>query len=335
MSEEQQNEANKPAPQEPKKPNDVLNKAIKRREEGRPKYPVDAFRIVNGTGDNAPAGLVFDVYDRYGVLTAREAIEAKVVDEYASLAMKKMSLDGVVVKRVGKDPKAKFPATVLGEQPPQKINVREGDLKFVCRLRDGMPTGLYLDHRETRLLARSYAEGAEVLNLFCYTGAFSVHVAAGGAKRVTSVDVSKKALKAGRENMEVNELDPDQHRWFDDDAMKHVKSGDQQYDLVIADPPVFGQAGKKAFSLDRDMNDLLVGCLGKVAPGGKLIFSTHKIGLGFEDMMGHVAHAGAAAGRTYKIIGKHGLPSWDHPADPGLTDGDRGAYLTTLVLSLD
>src|SRR2546429_52057 len=81
-------------------------------------------------------------------------------------------------------------------------------------------TGLFLDQRDTRLHVRACSKGVEVLNLFAYTCAFSVHAALGGARRVTSVDSSRAALSRGRENMSASGLDPDAHRWFDDDAIE-------------------------------------------------------------------------------------------------------------------
>ncbi|MEL6185902.1 MAG: class I SAM-dependent methyltransferase, partial [Myxococcota bacterium] len=199
---------------------------------------------------------------------------------------------------------------------------------------DGVQTGLFLDHRETRWRARDFSAGHEVLNLFAYTCAFSVHAALAGAERVTSVDVSQRSLSWGRRNMALSGLDPNRHRWFADDVLAHLRRPRGTYGLVILDPPVFGH-GRRPFSLERDLVRLLRGAFSQLAPGGVLIFSTHHTGLTDPVLEAACREAALGCQRTLDLIERRGLPEWDHPISGDPTPGDRGNYLRTLCLRVN
>ncbi len=202
-----------------------------------------------------------------------------------------LSPRAIVVKTMAKRPTDSRSRVVFGSLPATPIRVREDDAVFLCELDDGVQTGLFLDHQETRFECRAYAAGVEVLNLFAYTCAFSVHAALAGAARVTSVDVSRRALERGRANMLASGLDPDQHRWFTDDVLAHLskKRGDQPYGLILLDPPVFGRSKKRTFSLLADLDRLLAGALDRLSPGGRLLFSTHATQLDLEGLSSMIA----------------------------------------------
>ncbi len=119
--------------------------------------------------------------------------------------------------------------------------VREQGLKFKINLTDYLDTGLFLDHRMTRAMVRSEAGGKKLLNLFCYTGSFSVYAAAGGAAEVVSVDLSRTYLKWATENMELNGFyDPSKHLYLQEDVKQYLpKLPAGYFDLVIMDPPTF------------------------------------------------------------------------------------------------
>jgi 23S rRNA (cytosine1962-C5)-methyltransferase len=224
----------------------------------------------------------------------------------------------------------------LGQTRPGLVQVREEDAVFLCDLDGSLGTGLFLDQAETRRLIRGYSSGAEVLNLFAYTGAFSVHAALAGAKRVTSVDVSKRALARGRENMVASGLDPDRHRWFTDDVPEHLARAVRRglaYDLVILDPPTFGRGkGSKVLALERDLDSLVSRAVRLVAPGGLLVAAFH--GAAFTADRALEAIAEGAEGRTLHRRHQLGLPEWDHPAVSEPDEDDRGDYLRTLVLTI-
>lgn len=296
---------------------------------------VDAWRILNGPADDAPAGLTLDRYGPWLVLAHRASVSPRDVEAWCHAAVEVLAPLGLVVKTLERRVAESESRVFFGELPEEPVRVREGDAVFLCDLNDGLQTGLFLDHRETRFLARKLARGVEVLNLFAYTCAFSVHAALGGAKRVTSVDVSKRALARGRENMRASGLSPDLHRWFADDVLEHLSRGAAEgYGLVIADPPVFGRARGRSFTLSRDLEALAAGAVRKVQPGGFLIFSTHATGLGDERLASALTEAAARQGRAAKVVERLGLPAWDHPVrgEAPPEAADRGDYLKTLVL---
>ena len=158
--------------------------------------------------------------------------------------------------------------------------VREGGHRFIVNLTDRLDTGLFLDHRQTRALVASLARGRRVLNLFCYTGSFSVYAAANQAASTTSVDLSKTYLDWARRNFELNGLDFGRNRLVQADVLRFLveeRASRDRYELVILDPPSFSNSKRMQGVLDvqRDHVALIRGCLSLLAPGGELLFSTN------------------------------------------------------------
>jgi 23S rRNA (cytosine1962-C5)-methyltransferase len=161
----------------------------------------------------------------------------------------------------------------------QYMQVREHGLKFKINLTDYLDTGLFLDHRITRAMVRDVSKEKRVLNLFCYTGSFSVYAAAGGATEIVSVDLSKTYLKWATENMELNDYyDPARHFYIQEDVKQYLQTLPPDYfDLVIMDPPTFSNSKKMDDFLDvqRDHPVLINQVLNAMKPGGILYFSTN------------------------------------------------------------
>jgi 23S rRNA (cytosine1962-C5)-methyltransferase len=157
--------------------------------------------------------------------------------------------------------------------------VREQNLKFKINLTDYLDTGLFLDHRMTRAMVRAEAQGKKILNLFCYTGSFSVYAAAGGAAEVVSVDLSKTYLKWATENMELNGFyDPARHLYLHEDVKQYLpKLPSEYFDLVIMDPPTFSNSKRMEDFLDiqQDHPVLIRQTLTAMKPGGAIYFSTN------------------------------------------------------------
>jgi 23S rRNA (cytosine1962-C5)-methyltransferase len=303
---------------------------------------VDAWRWINGAGDDAPSGLTIDCYRHEGtqawlVVGAREHLgQEEVARAWAKAAGDRVSAVGVVLKRLSRSVRESTSELIFGAPPPSPVRVREDDAVFLCELDDGISTGLFLDQREVRRRSRDFASGREVLNLFAYTCAFSVHAALAGARRVTSVDVSKKALRRGRENMSASGLDPNRHRWFDDDVFAFLARQRKKapaYELVVADPPVFGRARGATFALERELPLLLSGCIAATAPSGVVVFSTHLLSVEQDVLVAAARAAAAGVSRSITVLETMGLPEWDHPAVSA--SDDRGNYLKTLVLRVE
>jgi len=161
----------------------------------------------------------------------------------------------------------------------QFIRVKEQGLQFKINLTDYLDTGLFLDHRITRNMVRQEAAGKKVLNLFCYTGSFSVYAAAGGASEVVSVDLSKTYLKWATENMELNGLyEASRHAYVHEDVKQYLEAVPEDYfDLVIMDPPTFSNSKRMVDFLDvqRDHPRMINQALRGMKAGGLLYFSTN------------------------------------------------------------
>jgi 23S rRNA G2069 N7-methylase RlmK/C1962 C5-methylase RlmI len=157
------------------------------------------------------------------------------------------------------------------------FTVTEAGLRFRVNLSDYVDTGLFLDHRETRKRVGSEAAGKRFLNLFCYTGAFTVHAAAGGALTTTSVDLSKTYLEWAGENLRLNALDGPRHELVRADVLEFLARETGPYDLAVLDPPTFSNSKKMrgALDLQRDHVALVNATLRRLAPGGVLWFSTN------------------------------------------------------------
>jgi len=162
------------------------------------------------------------------------------------------------------------------------VAVREGGLEFEVNLSDYLDTGLFLDHRQTRAMVRAEAQGKRFLNLFCYTGSFSVYAAAGGAAQTTSVDLSNTYLDWTRTNLSKNGFkDAGRHRTVRDEArafLEHrAKRGEPPFDLVVCDPPTFSRSAKSEtpWDVERDHAELLDLVAKNLAPGGVVYFSTN------------------------------------------------------------
>ncbi len=314
----------------------IVQAAARREAEVRARG-LEAWRVVHGPDDGAPSGLAVDRYGPHLVVTAREAIPEPLRLAWCQAAWDALKPTAVVLKVLHPDPRLSRSDTVHGPRPVDPVLVREGDAVIGCDLDDGLPTGLYLDLRELRFEVRPWAQGVEVLNLFAFTGAFSVHAALGGATRVTTVDSARRALGRARENMRWSGLDPDLHRWFPDDVLDHLgrsaRRGDR-YGLVVADPPAFGRAGRRRFALESDLEALVGGCVGVVGPGGRLVLSVHTAAIDGPRLRSAVALAARAHGRRVVESSRRGLPAWDHPTAEAPPD-DRGDYLRVLVTRLD
>jgi 23S rRNA (cytosine1962-C5)-methyltransferase len=165
----------------------------------------------------------------------------------------------------------------LGDEKNEFV-VMEGGLKFIVNLTDYLDTGLFLDHRITRSMVREIAKEKAVLNLFCYTGSFSVYAASGFAKRVTSVDLSNTYLEWAKRNMTNNGFTGDAFEFIATDVMSFLPSlTEETYDVIIADPPTFSNSKKMddIFDVQRDHVVLINHCLRILRKGGKLFFSTN------------------------------------------------------------
>lgn len=162
----------------------------------------------------------------------------------------------------------------------QDIIVNEGDARFFVNLEAYLDTGLFLDHRTTRMLVRKEATGRRLLNLFCYTGSFTVHAAAGGASRSVSVDLSNTYLDWARRNFELNGMDLSRHVLERADVLAWLREAarrGERFGLIVLDPPAYSSSKKMegVFDVQRDHVELLRATSAVLEPDGLLFFSTN------------------------------------------------------------
>jgi 23S rRNA (cytosine1962-C5)-methyltransferase len=173
-----------------------------------------------------------------------------------------------------------------GEQQYAKLNkekkeliVDENGLSFIVNLSDYLDTGLFLDHRLTRQKVKEIAKDKSVLNLFSYTGSFTVYAASGGANKITTVDLSKTYINWAKRNLTYNKLyDDTKHEFLQTDVLQYLKTVEpKSYDLIILDPPTFSNSKRMEDILDiqRDHVTIINQCLDILADNGILIFSTN------------------------------------------------------------
>ena len=300
----------------------------------------NCYRLVHGEGDGLP-GLIIDWYDGVCVLQAHSAgmFRAKELIARGLQAIYGDALRAVYDKSEGTAP---FKAGLdLGDgylyQAADATSlcphtVLENGHRFRVDWETGQKTGFFLDQRENRALVERYAQGRRVLNLFCYTGGFSVYALAGGAVSVDSVDSSTRAVELVEENITLN-FGPDApHRALCCDAIDFVKATPKNaYDLMIVDPPAFAKHRGALGNALRAYQRLNAAAISAVAPGGLIFtFSCSQV-VDHEAFALAVFSAAAETGRQVRIIDRLNQPA-DHAVS---IYHPEGAYLKGLVLYVE
>jgi len=172
-------------------------------------------------------------------------------------------------------------------QSGEFVTVREGTARFLVNLHDYLDTGLFLDHRPLRRRIAGESEGADFLNLFCYTGTATVHAALGGARSTTSVDLSNTYLDWLRRNLSLNAIEGSAHRVERADCVTWVQQCSARFDLILLDPPSFSNSRSVATSFDvqRDHAPLVRGAIEILRPGGRLYFSNNRRGFRLDEQL--------------------------------------------------
>lgn len=274
----------------------------------------DTYRLVNGEGDLLP-GLTVDRFGDFAVMNVYDERWLAQQDDVVA-ALSSAGFAGVYVKRrlradlreVAREVVASD-APVCGVAAPRELVVGEAGLRMIVDLADGLSTGLFVDQRDNHRKTRTWARGGEMLNLFCYTSAFSVAAAQVGA-RTTSVDLSGRALERSRANFVQNGLDPGKHRFFKEDAMKYlaraVRRGDR-FSFIVLDPPSFATVGKGTFTVKGRYREAAAHCVALLAPFGKLLCVTNHTGTSVGQLTGLLRDVVRESGRTLRSLRQ--LPS--------------------------
>ncbi|HHT7225550.1 class I SAM-dependent rRNA methyltransferase [Bacillus thuringiensis] len=272
-----------------------------------------AFRVVNGEGDGL-GGLIIDYYDGYYVVSWYSEGIYTFRDEIIAALQKVANFKGIYEKKRF-DTKGKYiegDDFVAGERGEFPLIVKENGVNFAVYLNDGAMVGVFLDQRNVRKQIRDkYAKGRTVLNMFSYTGAFSVFAALGGASKTTSVDLANRSLSKTIEQFSVNEVDYEAQDIIVEDVFlyfKYAAKKKMKFDMVVLDPPSFARSKKYTFSAAKDYKNLLKETIAITENNGIIVASTNCSVFDMKKFKGFIDTAFKEMNGKYKILEEHSLP---------------------------
>ena len=299
----------------------------------------DCYRLVHGEGDGLP-GLIVDYYagvcvlqaHSVGMFRAKGAICSALHEVYGS-ALKAVydKSSGTAPFKAGLDLVDGYLWKADGFSDDEQVVLENGH-RFLVNWTEGQKTGFFLDQRENRFRVGALAKGRNVLNLFCYTGGFSIYALGNGAVHVDSVDSSKKAMDMVDRNVALNGFAPEMHTSYCADAMEFLRDVPEgKYDLMIVDPPAFAKHRGALKNALRAYQRLNAAAISKVAPGGFVFtFSCSQV-VDKEAFALAVFSAAAETGRSVRILDRLNQPA-DHPVNIYHPEGE---YLKGLLLYVE
>lgn len=292
------------------------------------------FRLVHGEGDRLP-GLIVDIYGETAVMQAHS-----VGMHYArhQIAQSLQRILGKSVTQVYYKSETTLPykanleeldGPLLGNASNNNVAV-ENDLRFHIDWLRGQKTGFFIDQRENRLLLQHYSNKRYVLNMFCYTGGFSVYALRGGAQEVVSVDSSAKAIDLTNANVALNYPNCNHHKAYAEDAFKFLEKADDAYDLIVLDPPAFAKHKEAVRNALKGYTRLNLQAMRKIKRGGILFTFSCSQAISKDQFRLAVFTAAAQSGRYVRILHQLHQPA-DHPVNIYHPEGE---YLKGLVLEI-
>lgn len=299
----------------------------------------NCYRLVHGEGDNLP-GLIIDYYDgvcvmqahSVGMFRAKKQISDALQKVYGP-ALKAVydKSSGTAPYKAGLELVDGYMYRKEGFKDDEQIVIENGH-KFMVNWTEGQKTGFFLDQRQNRALVGSLAKGRNVLNLFCYTGGFSIYALAAGAKHVDSVDSSKKAMMMVDRNVALNGFDESVHTSLCCDAIDYLRDVPEgKYDLMIVDPPAFAKHRGALKNALRAYQRLNAAAISKVAPGGYVFTYSCSQVVDKEAFALAVFSAAAQTGRSVRILDRLNQPC-DHSVNIYHPEGE---YLKGLLLYVE
>jgi 23S rRNA (cytosine1962-C5)-methyltransferase len=287
---------------------------------------LDGYRLIAGESDCLP-GITIDRFQNFLVLQLlsagaeyqRAPLIAALQHCYPECAIWDRS-DVAVRKKEGLE---LTQGHVVGDEPPALLPIQEHGMSLLVDIKEGHKTGFYLDQRDSRLAARNYAAGRNVLNCFSYTGAFAVSALMGGCTKVTNVDTSQAALDVARQNVELNKLDLTKAEFVREDVfqlLRKYRTEGQQFDMIVMDPPKFVENKNQLASACRGYKDINMLALQLLRPGG-ILLSFSCSGLLPTDLFQKIlADAALDAGREIQFVEQFRQAA-DHPVTGAYPEG--------------
>ena len=294
----------------------------------------DTYRLIHGEGDNLP-GLVIDIYGDTAVMQAH-SVGMHVCREEIATALQEVLGDKVKNIYYKSDTTLPYKADLNQENGyivgKSSTNVAtEYGLKFHIDWLRGQKTGFFIDQRENRSLLEKYSKGRKLLNMFCYTGGFSIYALRGGAELVHSVDSSAKAIDLTNANVELNFPGDKRHAAYAEDAFDYLEEMGDNYDLIILDPPAFAKHRDSLRNALIGYRRLNAKAIEKIKPGGIIFTFSCSQAVSKENFRTAVFTAAAMAKRNVRILHQMTQPA-DHPVNIYHPEGE---YLKGLVIYVE
>lgn len=313
-----------------------LQAALRLRENYLDLSHTNAYRLVNAEGDGLP-GLTVDRYADYLMVQLYCEGWRPHLKLLTSVLQELFSPAGIYEKARPQNTREleatsdskKYGRLLVGSPAPQRLEVRENGLAFLVSLEEGLNTGLFLDQRQNRRDLMPRLSGKRFLNLFAYTGAFSVAAAVAGAAQVTSVDVSASYTDWNRANFGANRLNPKQHRFLVGDCLAklaELAAAREQFDCILMDPPSFSTTAKGRFTTRGGTSDLVAACLPLLVQGGLLICSSNHQKTDLADYLKELRRGALQAEAELRVIEQRGQPA-DFPYPVTFPEGRYLKYV--------
>jgi len=295
-----------------------------------------AYRVVHGESDFLP-GLIVDRYDDWVAvqfLTLGVALRQEpIIDALADLLSPRGIYERSDVDVRSKEGLGQKSGVLWGEEPPDLVTILENGWGFLADVRHGHKTGFYLDQRENRSLMSFFCGGADVLDAFAYSGAFSVYASAAGAKSLTLVDSSARALDLAGRNLVLNGFSDREVALIEGDVfsvLRGFRSQERLFDVIVLDPPKFAHTGREVRRASRAYKDVNLLAFQLLRSGGTLVTFSCSGGVSRDLFQKIVSGAALDAGRDVQIV-RVLSQSFDHPVSLSFPEG---AYLKGLVLRI-
>lgn len=293
----------------------------------------NAYRLINAEGDGIP-GLIVDSYNGILVMQISHPGIESIHDLLVSLLIEEVAPQGIYEKSTSflrkKEGMQEVQRHRWGENPSSVV-IRENGLQFRVDLEKGQKTGWFLDQREMRKQVQEIAANRRVLNMFAYSCGFSVAALSGGAQGATSVEISPRCQALADENLSLNGLFSDRHRFIEADAFDFLKNEELAYDLIILDPPAFVKKREDIATAFRAYKELNRITIEKMLPKSLLMTCSCSYHVDEPLFQNIIFRSALEANRSVQIVGRH-RQAMDHPIS---IYHPESAYLKSLLLYVD
>lgn len=304
-----------------------IAETVERREEIPSLRGCNVCRLVHSEADGLPGLIV----DRYGDWLVVQSLTAGVerVKNVIVKALADACKPRGIFERSDQDARSieglgASVGRLAGEEPPERVEIDERGLRFFVDVRNGQKTGFYIDQRDNRRFVADYTAGKEVLDLFSYTGGFSVYALRAGASRATLVESSVPALRLAEENLLLNQIDPSSFELVQGTAFETARSlhdGGRRFDVVIVDPPKLAQSRVHVDKAERAYKDVNLKGMKLVKPGGILATFSCSGAVGIEHFSRIVSWASIDADRRVQVLQRLSQGA-DHPTMPSFPESE-------------